>query len=310
MKEVLFRVAVGDGTKQILQLRICLISLYRYFPKSTYMILYNGNDFENFRRNVASVKDLSFATLIDQGNIKSPFNFTPKKNTVWWKWIPIDFGICPIEIVIDSDLVFTQNQKTIINWANSDSNLLVATDPPNLEGRAVSTGNFSRELHGVNTDPINVGIVGMKGNVWRKLFIQKANQILYGVTARSMHIDEQGAACTAAMIGEKYKLLNVTRVPREKFVWFDDIHNIPQVELIHFVAYNKDNLFRYYSVWDHMARNPNYFVEHPDVCETLIKDSINPFRTPEMYVEMCKSKGIKKPEFCSEEDLLPCDTSI
>lgn len=296
--EITFRWAVGDQVNALLFARLSILSMYRYLPSAIYCLLYNGSNFDEFQFKISKISELSFVKIIDQNKIDSPFSFTPSKNTAWWKWIPLNLGLSKIECIVDIDILFIKNPEKLISWVNEPSNLLAGEDYFNLT-KLFNAGNFARQM---KLNPmINVGFLGFKDNVFKNLFVKKSNQIRYGETKSSYHIDEQGAANVAVQIGERSGYLNITRVPINIYSWFGKNLDIRNAEFIHFVAETKDSLIRYYSFWNHISKSD--VSKFSKEINDLIYDSETNWITPETYRRICFANQIEKCIPTTEGDL-------
>jgi hypothetical protein len=247
MDNVLFRWSVGSGYDSLFHTNLAIASLQRFCPKSSFCLSYNGKDFSKFKKDFISLDNLiDFDNLIivEQTAKDWPFDFDIIGGA-WWKWAPIDMGIKPIEVFVDTDILFINPPNAMREWVNSKSSFYASYDGAAYD-MSLGLGDFKRTIKS-KTGIINVGVVGLKGNIWRKLFLRCAAMNINKIKShRSYHINEQGAANFALDLASKVEGFEITRVPFETHTWWCP-NDFTITEGTHFVATTKGDLSRFYS---------------------------------------------------------------
>lgn len=177
----------------LLLAKTSILSFQKWFKGANFYILYNGNDFESFKKKFnnsipALIEDVIF---VNQNNFQNPYNFQPCG--VWWKWIPWRIDIDFHEIAVDTDIICLSEPLSWYKWFETDSQILVA--PERFEKTNENTcGNFGSNFFLENKTPYNCGVVGQKaGFDFGQEFFKITDTIKIGESESSIFIDEQGA---------------------------------------------------------------------------------------------------------------------
>lgn len=306
MNNVLFRWSVGDSEVSVYHLYLSITSLRRFYPDAKYAILYNGSNVTQFQLRLHRFPDIEDIEIIDQNHIQSPFKFLPDKGTAWWKWFPMNLGKSGIEIFVDNDVFFVRKPIAIEKWINGSSNMFAARDITNLN-RTVNLGSFHRHMMNYGHEKtINVGLLGLRDNIWRNLFVMTANKITYGVTSSSMHIDEQGAANAAIMIAERSGRFKIERFDHNLVSYWMP-QSPDQIQALHFIAHEKDNLARFYSFFEHLCGDDLYLDKYPNDIRDLYESCRTQNTDVATYFRICQERGITRSRLSPDADLL-CET--
>jgi len=209
--EVLFRFSIGqqDTTRlstydrqkyenMLWLAKLAMVSFQKHFPKSHFIMLYNGYAFEEFKRVFQAISpDFLVDTLIvDQcsGAYPHGYCFEPLNGGVWMKWVPFRFDITKTEIAVDTDIVCINPPTTWARWIEDEVTPILVAPERMRDVCDGSCGDFSSHpiLDGVR--PLNCGVVGQrKGYNFAERFFEVANSVEYGSTKNSLFITEQGA---------------------------------------------------------------------------------------------------------------------
>jgi len=245
MNNVLFRWATGDSDSSVYRTNLAVASLQRFFPEASYCVSYNGADFPKFCRAIQSYDNIiDFNNLILRKQTDKDWAFAfDVIGGAWWKWAPFNLNIKPIEVFIDTDVFFIRKPQTLVDWLNSPSNMIAGRD---FMGNwiAQNVGDFKSRLRGYD-GIVNVGIVGLKDNIWRNLFKKHADQLSLD-SERSYHINEQGTSNLALYDLERATDFCITRIPIEIYSWWKPF-TYETAETIHFIGTQKDSIEKYYS---------------------------------------------------------------
>lgn len=242
----------GDGFRDMVWLgKLSIVSFQRWFPGSSFLLLYNGYDFEKFQKLFYSIKPGLLASLliIDQRHphlycdkFENPYHFVPVNGGVWMKWVPFRVDISKTEIAIDTDIICISEPKSWKDYFDSDACILIA--PERYEKVLVNTcGDFHTHPLVKGKKPFNCGIVGQKaGHDYSKEFFEITRQVKYGQTRDSLFITEQGA------INVWVRFMEFNGIPYhcldfQKNAWMRDFIYFMEkgikVETVHAVAWHK-----------------------------------------------------------------------
>lgn len=219
-------------------------SFSKWFPNARLVLLYNGNDFDNFLAEFNKINTNPTLELIDQSTFQNPYHFIP--SGVWWKWIPFRLDINSNEIAIDTDIFCINEPKSWFEWINSDAGILTCAE--RYKTVNVNTcGDFHKNPILKNKHPFNCGIVGQKsGFDGSKCFYDISKSIRFGETQNSMFITEQGAinlwARSHEIEGKTLFCLNFkTNAWIRDFIYF--LSRGISVETVHAVMWYKDIVY-------------------------------------------------------------------
>ncbi len=261
MDNVVFRWATGDGFDSMFNANLSISSLQRFYPQASYCLLYNGKNYESFLDDFMGMDDLidfDNLTIMKQTTDHWPFNFSVIGGA-WWKWAPINLSIKPIEIVLDTDILFINRPKSLEEWVGSNSSFFAATDKQ-AHDYYLGLGDFKRFKPACcRSGIINVGVVGLKGDRWRDMFVRCSDLNMNKLSSsRSYHINEQGAANFALNLVAKSTDFIVTTVPTHTFAWWcpDDFTT---AEGTHFIAASKIEMSRFYSFFREAILTGDYW---------------------------------------------------
>lgn len=262
MDNVLFRWSTGDGFDSLFHTNLAIASLQRFCPEASYCISYNGKNFGKFKDDLTNLDNLvDFNNLIfnHQHPEDWPFSFDIIGGA-WWKWAPINLGIKPVEVFIDTDVFFVNSPEVLRQWVHSDSDFYAPLDGAVFD-LCFGLGDFKRfkPASSMRERVINVGVVGLKGNCWRDLFVRCSNINLNQIhTLRSYHINEQGAANYALELASRAMGFSATKIPFETYAWWCP-KDFTIIEGIHFIADTKGEMSRFYSFFREAIQMGNYW---------------------------------------------------
>ncbi len=242
----------GDRFRDMVWLaKLSIVSFQRWFPKSSFLLLYNGYDLDGFCKlfHGLNPKLLSELLIVDQRHphvhpekFENPYHFVPVNGGVWMKWVPFRFDITKTEIAIDTDIICISEPKSWEDYFNSDACILVAAE--RYEKVLVNTcGDFHAHPLVKNKKPFNCGIVGQKaGHDYSEKFFDITRHVKYGQTHDSLFITEQGAinvwVRSLGLEGVGFQCLDF-----QKNAWMRDFIYFMEkgvsVETIHAVAWHK-----------------------------------------------------------------------
>lgn len=231
--------------------KLSIASFQKWFHDATFLLLYNGYDFDDFKKIFTDTKpDLSVDVLIiDQRNphvspekFGNPYHFVPVNGGVWMKWIPWRFDVTKTEIAIDTDVVCINEPLTWYEWINGDEPILIA--PERFEEVKVNTcGDFHEHPLLVGKRPFNCGVVGQRaGYDFGAEFFEITQHVKYGETRDSLFITEQGAinlwVRSLEAKGYFHHVLDFAKNAwMRDFIYF--LHRKVKVETIHAVSWHK-----------------------------------------------------------------------
>jgi len=228
--------------------KLSIISFYRHFPNARLVLLYNGDEFDDFKQTFLDIEPKYDLPLeyIDQreqlksGKIENPYHFYP--GGVWWKWLPFRLDINKHEIAVDTDILCISEPSTWFEWIESEDEIVVA--PERYETVAVNTtGDFWSHPMLVGKKPYNCGIVGQRaGSDFAERFFEVTKQVKFGHSHNSLFITEQGAinlwVRSLEMEGVNHCCLDFARNAWIRdFVYF--LHKGVRVETVHAVTWHK-----------------------------------------------------------------------
>jgi len=301
MDNVLFRWSTGDGYDSLFHANLAIASLQRFCPESSYCLSYNGKNFDEFQsrfQSIDSLVDFDNLHIVHQSEDDWPFNFDVIGGA-WWKWAPINMGIKPIEVFIDTDVFFVNPPNVMREWVESDSDLYAAYDGAAYD-LSLGLGDFKRAVK-TRDGIINVGVVGIRGDVWRNLFLRCANMNMNKIQSqRSYHINEQGAANFALDLACKVEGFQVTKVPLETYNWWVPT-DFSVIEGTHFIATTKGDLSRFYSFFREAVMRGDY--EASKEGYDFVQQSVYQNRPPDrdQYRQICCQ--MPRAEHLPERDL-------
>jgi len=231
--------------------KLSVVSFQKWFPDASFLFLYNGYDFESFKKVFHKIKPSCSQDilLVDQRNphispekFDNPYHFTPVNGGVWMKWVPWRFDISKTEIAIDTDIVCINEPTTWHEWINSDEPVLAA--PERFEEVKVNTcGDFYDHPLLVGKKPFNCGIVGQRaGYDFGTEFFEITEHVRYGETHDSLFITEQGAINlwirSLELKGVRNQMLDFSKNAwMRDFVYF--LSRKVVVETVHAVSWHK-----------------------------------------------------------------------
>lgn len=290
LDQILFRWATGDGEEALFRTHLAVASVQKYFPKNKLFILYNGSNFSQFKSDLKqcdNVLNFDNISIVQQSESDTPFNFKPYG--AWWKWVPIHLGVLPIEIFLDTDIIFVRSPATISKWITSSFDMLAGRDIYN-NLRCQNIGDFKSQLR-LYDDIINVGLIGLKNDKWSRLFIKKSSQLSFN-TPRSFHINEQGAANVSVAIAERSKVLKIMRIPMSIYSWWQPL-TIDTAESIHFIADQKRDMINFYSFFRKLIISKNPISEYYHIIHFLKNlDRSNPDKV--LFRKLCSNDQINR----------------
>lgn len=228
--------------------KLSIASFQRWFPEARFMLFYNGDDIDKFRKIFNDIKlplsqDLEFVhqtELFGEGKFKNPYHYVPQG--VWWKWVPFRFDDSCHEISIDTDIICIRKPQDWIEWIEGDEEIILA--PERFPEIVVNTcGDFHEHPVLKGKKPLNCGIVGHRaGHDYSERFFEITREIRYGYTHNSLFITEQGAinvwAYSLELEGQKPYILDF-----EKCAWVRDfiyyLEKGVEVETVHATTWHK-----------------------------------------------------------------------
>ena len=104
--------------------KLSVVSFQKHFPDATYVVFYNGNEFEKFCSVFEEISPTQLYPIeyVNQNllleSITNPYHFYPRG--VWYKWIPFRFDTNYYEISIDTDIICINNPKSWKQWIDSE----------------------------------------------------------------------------------------------------------------------------------------------------------------------------------------------
>ncbi len=289
--------------------KLSILSFRRWFPKSDFLLLYNGYDFADFVKLFNEIEPSVDVLIIDQRNpsihpekFNNPYHFVPLNGGVWMKWVPFRFDIEKTEIAVDTDILCIGEPKTWYKWLDSNDVILVA--PERYEQVNVSTcGDFSNHSLLKNKKPFNCGVVGQKaGHDFGKEFFEITRQVQYGKTRNSFFITEQGAinlwVRSLESKGIKYQVLDF-----KKNSWMRDLiyflRQGVEVETVHAVAWYKKVVGGLSEIFERRIKDPDY--DRLDFLSDILKRS----KDFDVYARYVIARQLGNEQEMSKEFLLP-----
>lgn len=226
--------------------KLSIVSFQRRFPGARVVLLFNGNDFDEFVGWFHEIKPRLLFPIdaVDQvemmQEMSNPYKFAPRG--VWWKWLPFRLDINKHEIAIDTDIICINDPMTWYEWLDGDEELFIA--PERYEKVLVNTcGDFYQHPILKGKKPFNCGVVGQRAGVnYADRFFEIASEVDFGKTHNSLFITEQGAinlwVRSLEMEGVSHKVLDF-----QKNAWMRDfiyfMQRGVQVETVHAVTWYK-----------------------------------------------------------------------
>lgn len=245
--------------------KLSILSFQRWFPGAIYVVLYNGQNFDEFKTLFREaqpnlIDKVDFINQCDLPSSSIGYNFYP--HGVWWKWVPWRTDIAKHEISIDTDIVCINEPLSWYKWLDNNEELIIVA-PDRFEKTKVNTcGDFYNHPLLQNKKPINCGIVGQKkGYDFGERFFKIANEVRCGYTQDSLFVTEQGAInlWVYSLELENIKCLILdfkTNAWIRDFIYFLN-HNII-VETVHAVSWHKEVLKKMSLLFEHKIKDPDY----------------------------------------------------
>lgn len=227
--------------------KLSIISFQKWFINSDFYILYNGNNFNDFKKRIDNLSPhfINSVNLINQKEDKyvNKYKFHPLSGGVWMKWIPFRIDINKTEIAVDTDVICINNPSTWIEWINDLSSPLIVAPERLKRIEQGSCGDFFNHVLLKNKNPINCGVVGQKaGHSYEDRFFEIAEMVQYGGSHNSFFITEQGAI-NLWIYSLEAESVNHTVLDFQKNTWCRDfcyfLFKGVKVETIHAVAWQK-----------------------------------------------------------------------
>lgn len=225
--------------------KLSILSFQKWFPGSSCVLLYNGNNFSGFKKMFDDIGPIVSIEILNQKDTNelrfiNPYSFSA--SGVWWKWIPFRLDKSKCEIAIDTDIICIDKPSSWYEWIESDSDILLA--PERYKNVVKNTcGDLYKHPILKDKSPINCGIVGQRAYFDSgDRFFEIANSIRIGENRDSLFIDEQGAinvwARSLESDGRKITILDFNKnVWVRDFIYF--LRNGFKVETLHAVTWHK-----------------------------------------------------------------------
>ncbi len=261
--------------------KLSIVSFQKYFPNARFVLLYNGDEFEEFQDAFEHIQpDLIYPLeyvdqrrLLQEGKIINQYHFYPAG--VWWKWLPFRIDLDKHEIAVDTDILCLSEPKTWFDWIEQDAEIIVA--PERYETVAVNTtGDFWSHPLLVGKVPYNCGIVGQKsGCDFAERFFDITKQVRFGHSHNSLFITEQGAinlwVRSLELEGISHSCLDFSKNAWIRdFVYF--LHQGIRVETVHAVTWHKMIAKALKNVLEARIIESRYMDDH-DFVEAILKES-------------------------------------
>lgn len=218
-----------------------ILSFQKFFPKSRFVILYNGKNIDYFRENFERTGPSLFGAveIINALDFRHSYHFSPDSG-VWWKWVPFRFDENKTEINIDTDLICFNKPLFLEHFLTNDViQMAFMSDPVTVFCEEVC-GNMWQNKLLVNRIPINSGLAVFKpGITFEPEFYLASQQVQYGSNAHSLFLDEQGCFNIGLYTkNEKFALLR-----RRENIYGKEFESRMQkgvnIELCHFIGRSK-----------------------------------------------------------------------
>ncbi len=228
--------------------KMSIISFQKWFPDATCHLMFNGDDFDDFKQEMLEIDPKFVYPVIFEnqreqlsiGDLSNPYHFYPAG--VWWKWLPFRLDKSKHEISIDTDIICLNEPKTWYDWIDGSEEILIA--PDRFETVSVSTtGDFCHHPLLVGKKPYNCGIVGQRAGVdFSQRFFETTRSVKFGHTHNSLFITEQGAINlwirTLELEGVRHNCLDFKKNAwMRDFVFF--LEKGIRVETVHAVTWHK-----------------------------------------------------------------------
>jgi len=261
--------------------KLSITSFHKYFPDARLVLLYNGDEFEDFCETFSGVEPkadmpvelLNQRAMLQSGEIENPYHFYPAG--VWWKWLPFRLDITKHEIAVDTDILCLSEPTTWFDWIEGSDQIIVA--PERYETVAVNTtGDFWSHSLLVGKKPYNCGIVGQRaGCDFADRFFEITKQVKFGYSHNSLFITEQGAI---NLWVRSLELEGITHhcLDFGKNAWIRDfvyfLYQGVRVETVHAVTWHKMIAKALKSVLEARIMDSRY-MDDQEFLEAILKES-------------------------------------
>lgn len=257
--------------------KLSIKSFQRWFPGAQCVLLYNGDEFDNFCQLFAETWEpldvLILNQFSDDPKFANQYHFVPRG--VWCKWLPFRYDVSKTEIAIDTDIVCIDKPQTWYDWLNGSEEILVA--PERYETVLPNTcGDLHKHPILRGKKPFNCGVVGQRaGFDFTNRFFDISKSVRFGETHDSMFITEQGVinvwARSLESDGCKLHVLDF-----KKNAWVRDflyfLHRGIKVETIHAVMWHKNIVYALRDVFERIVCDKDYDLK--SFMSDLIRSSI------------------------------------
>lgn len=236
-----FRWATAGGETEIRFLNLSVATLSRYYPDSKFVVMFNGNDFDDFRKHADKMPDVTVELrYVNQRDINAPFEFETQRT--WWKWHPMFVDDEYPQITVDTDIVFLKNPAPITDWIHGKTDVMAIRDQ--YYHRQTSCGSFGKQLQ--DDKLINTGIIGFRKHmpIIESMLKRSANSAYRSKKSIYQPQDEQGCFNYALQQMEQRKYIAVAKLHHHHVCWWP--HYKSMEFAIHFIGFNKAALSRHY----------------------------------------------------------------